>query len=421
MRTKAKKRQKDNVQSVANEISQRQRGHNAPGLADTASATIPQRKLQELANNSPQVKQLRVLQQMAKNHAEQQVAKNQVVQREGIWDEVQAGFGSKTETPVNEFAENLTRESPEFEELRGKANEEIQIHHHKDLEYKPKPKKGGGTSEAYFKDDATYFNMDGHPAMILSNIIFETANAAQSGAFIRVEGEYKSGEIMEKSPDDYGFDDLGGKLMREYETGDAATRCSIIQERLEWNSFILARPTFLRVKGEMTRTKKGAEIYGVYFAAFDHMLEMNSFEEYYNEYGRIHRNAVEGVLRKVAEQEKNKRNCYLTTACIESKGLQDDCEELTVLRKFRDNYLLNKEDGSLLIAIYYKYAPQIVRAIKRREDEQDILAGIYKVIRRCVDAIKRGDNQFAYLTYCEMVVELKEKFIPETESPVVIY
>jgi len=263
--------------------------------------------------------------------------------------------------------------------------------------------------------------MHSHPAMILSNLIFETANAAQAENFIMVEADYKSGDIMNKSPNDYGFNDLGGKLSDEYEKGDTETRRAIIQERFEWHSFTLATPSFQSAKDEMAKEEKSKEMYDIYFAAFDHMLEMKSFEKYYAEYGRHHRNSVEGVLRKVAEQEKNKSKCYITTACVEIKGLSDNCEELNILRKFRDTYLLDKNNGSTLIENYYKYSPQIVSAIRRRKDEEEILERLYRIIKKCVSAIKKGNNEYAYNLYCKMVMELKDEFIPEIETPDLSY
>lgn len=330
----------------------------------------------------------------------------QVAQREPIWDEVNKPFGSQTKESASGFADRLSESSDEFAKLRGTADEQVQEGHGKNLKYAPKPKKGGGRSEAYFKDDTAFFNMSGHPAMILSNIIFETANAAQGGRFREVEGDYKSGRIMDKTSSDYGFGDLGA-LAGEYEGGDAAKRCSIIQERLEWNSFQLARPSFLQVKGEMQKDETGREMYATYFAAFDDMLSMKSFEEYYTTYGHIHRNAVEGVLRKVAEQEKNKRKCYLTTACCEARGLADDCEELTALRRFRDEHLLPTTEGAALVAAYYREAPAIVAAIHRREDELEILARIYGVVRQCVAALRRGRPARALRLYRQMVESLR--------------
>lgn len=107
-----------------------------------------------------------------------------------------------------------------------------------------------------------------------------------------------------------------------------------------------------------------------------------------------------------------RRKCYLTTACVTHKGLADDCEELTVLRHFRDTYLINKSNGKDLIAMYYNKAPYILANIhkKKKEEEDMILESIYVIVRECVDAILNGDNEFAFRTYCDMVVKLDSEY-----------
>ena len=57
--------------------------------------------------------------------------------------------------------------------------------------------------------------------------------------------------------------------------------------------------------------------------------------------------------------------CYLTSACTQARGLPDDCEELTVLRAFRDTYVRALPTGEADVRRYYATAPQIVNAIHR--------------------------------------------------------
>lgn len=56
--------------------------------------------------------------------------------------------------------------------------------------------------------------------------------------------------------------------------------------------------------------------------------------------------------------------CFITTAVTEASGKPDDCSELQVLRKFRDEFLLASEEGTALVKHYYAVAPTIVAAIK---------------------------------------------------------
>lgn len=116
--------------------------------------------------------------------------------------------------------------------------------------------------------------------------------------------------------------------------------------------------------------------------------------------------------RKPPKKPPQEKCCYITTACIQAQGLPDDCEELTVLRAFRDSYLKQKSNGESLIALYYEHSPKILEYIHRSEDEEEILRRLYRIIKKCVEAIKNGDNEYAYKTYCEMVIKLKDKYTP---------
>lgn len=109
------------------------------------------------------------------------------------------------------------------------------------------------------------------------------------------------------------------------------------------------------------------------------------------------------------QKEITDTQCYLTTACMRSltKKFDDNCEELTILRWFRDNYV-SKED----IKHYYENAPIIVEAINQTENSNLIYNYIYKnVIVVCVEAIKNGNYVFAYNRYKNSVLALEEEFI----------
>jgi hypothetical protein len=102
--------------------------------------------------------------------------------------------------------------------------------------------------------------------------------------------------------------------------------------------------------------------------------------------------------------------CYITTACVDSMGLPDNCDELTTLRNFRDTYLISKNNGRELIDLYYSNAPQIVASIRKRLDKKLIFKELFGIIANCVNAIKAGDNEYAFQTYCDMVLKLKKEY-----------
>ncbi len=100
--------------------------------------------------------------------------------------------------------------------------------------------------------------------------------------------------------------------------------------------------------------------------------------------------------------------CYLTSACMihMQENFDDNCEELTILRWFRNNFVSDED-----IEHYYKIAPIIVEAINELEDSFSIYKYIYdNVVNPCVQAIKNEDYQFAYDRYKNSKLILEEQF-----------
>lgn len=103
--------------------------------------------------------------------------------------------------------------------------------------------------------------------------------------------------------------------------------------------------------------------------------------------------------------------CFLTSACVEAKGLTDDCYELTTLRKFRDEYLAKQECGKFEIAHYYLVAPGIVERIKADQNSTLILERIYnELVVPCVKHIEQKQPFAAYELYRSYVLMLEETY-----------
>lgn len=108
------------------------------------------------------------------------------------------------------------------------------------------------------------------------------------------------------------------------------------------------------------------------------------------------------------DKETTDIGCYLTTSCMHHlmQKFDDNCEELTILRWFRDNFV-SKSD----IDHYYKIAPIIVEAINDAENNDEIYNYIYtNIVSVCVDAIKKVDYEFAYNKYKNSILALEEQF-----------
>lgn len=72
-----------------------------------------------------------------------------------------------------------------------------------------------------------------------------------------------------------------------------------------------------------------------------------------------------------------KSPCFLTTACADFAGLPDDCFELSILRRFRDEILMQMPGGTDDIALYYRVAPTIVERIGASPQRSRELARLY--------------------------------------------
>lgn len=115
--------------------------------------------------------------------------------------------------------------------------------------------------------------------------------------------------------------------------------------------------------------------------------------------------------KKGYSKESSGGGCYLTTACIRSEGLPDDCLELTALRSFRDYELLRTQEGKKLIEEYYKLAPQIVSAINLRPDATGIWKQVYGDIQVANSLLMSGLPKEATEYYREMTLRLKKLYI----------
>jgi hypothetical protein len=94
-----------------------------------------------------------------------------------------------------------------------------------------------------------------------------------------------------------------------------------------------------------------------------------------------------------------------------SRGLPDDCEELTILRKFRDEYVSLQPNGEELVNFYYFYSPRIVTQLNHHRHSRRLYDQLYLVIRYCVNLIKKGELHKAMEAYIEMCLVLQKKFV----------
>lgn len=111
-------------------------------------------------------------------------------------------------------------------------------------------------------------------------------------------------------------------------------------------------------------------------------------------------------------KDYNILGCFITTACVKSKGLEDNCYELTTIRSFRDNVMKKNEKLNELVTEYYQYAPMIVSAINALPDSMEIYNDIYdNMILPCISAIENKEDDKAISVYYNYYRKLFEKYV----------
>lgn len=104
--------------------------------------------------------------------------------------------------------------------------------------------------------------------------------------------------------------------------------------------------------------------------------------------------------------------CFLTTACVDSIGLPDDCEELTMLRWLRDNFIRRQKGGAEEVAEYYRVAPQITARIDASAERRTVYRGIYDgLVLPAVQMIRANRYQDAYELYKTWFQQLRAQWI----------
>ena len=108
--------------------------------------------------------------------------------------------------------------------------------------------------------------------------------------------------------------------------------------------------------------------------------------------------------------------CFITSAACFAMGLPDDCEELTLLRSFRDKWLKAQEFGESDIAEYYDCAPKICSVINTSERAKEVYQEIYDAyILPCIAFIKKMEYLACYNLYKSMVRDLKSRYAGQQE------
>ena len=114
---------------------------------------------------------------------------------------------------------------------------------------------------------------------------------------------------------------------------------------------------------------------------------------------------------KYVESGSGDEDCFLTTACVHHKKLQDDCMELQTLRTLREQHMRVQQGGLELIGQYSIIGPDIVKGINACENSAEIYDYMYSnMILPSVKLVQQGQNEEAVAYYKTFVKALYERY-----------
>lgn len=105
--------------------------------------------------------------------------------------------------------------------------------------------------------------------------------------------------------------------------------------------------------------------------------------------------------------------CYVTTAVCRNLNKGEDCEELRIIKAFRDGYLSSTKEGLALIDEYYDIAPTLVKRIAKDSDAREKYIWLWNTyLAPCVEYIRNGQPENCKETYCSMMEVLRKEYMP---------
>ncbi len=98
--------------------------------------------------------------------------------------------------------------------------------------------------------------------------------------------------------------------------------------------------------------------------------------------------------------------CFVTTACVEMRGMPDDCREMKRMRELR-RYILGTRTGFQEIADYNSIGPALVRSIKAHPCCREIWACVFVWITTAADLVEVGNFASARGVYYGVIKFLR--------------
>lgn len=104
--------------------------------------------------------------------------------------------------------------------------------------------------------------------------------------------------------------------------------------------------------------------------------------------------------------------CFVTTAVCCGLHKPQNCREITLMKRYRDEYLFRQGDGQEMIREYYDIAPTIVKRIAREPSPEEKYLYLWnRYISKCVTYAEQQENERCRQLYEMMMSELKQEYM----------
>lgn len=104
--------------------------------------------------------------------------------------------------------------------------------------------------------------------------------------------------------------------------------------------------------------------------------------------------------------------CFVTTAVCCGIHKPQNCREIALMKRYRDEYMFKQADGEELIREYYDIAPTIVKRISKEASPEEKYMYLWdNYISKCVALVEQKKNEQCKQLYAKMMSELKEEYM----------
>jgi len=99
-------------------------------------------------------------------------------------------------------------------------------------------------------------------------------------------------------------------------------------------------------------------------------------------------------------------SCLITLTCVMVMGLSDNCEELTILRKFRRDHLVGTPTGNTILQEYKETSSKIIDWVEIKDNRANLYSDLFqRLVRGSIHLIKSGKTDDAINNYLTIVKE----------------